>query len=221
MRSWLKSYLTFCGLALKEFKSGREAKWMRLFYLASGFVIAIVLDLVLGIPVRQWAKSIFDLLHWHWWIVIFLSLVALFLMIIIEGARRYHHKTVKELNAEHVSDADERERRADIIYRLGVVFGMILQADDTIRDYSTPLPKEALVYLNANIDSTLYQCFGAQGRDEYYEHKRPVPDSADEQRGWIYSHRTSLNAYIDHQKKQLAALKSKPKQLPPRTSASS
>lgn len=206
----VEPYINFCRLSLYEFKSGREGKWMRLFYLAAGFLIAVVLDLILGIPVRQWAKAVFDLLHWHWWVVIFLSLVTFFLLLVIEGARRYHERTVKELNAEHASDISERKGHADIMHRLSIVYGMVLQADDTIRDFSTPLPKEALVYLNAHIDNALYQCFGAQGRDKYYEGMRGMPDTAELQRGWIYAHRSRLDGYVEYQRAQLVKPKPKP-----------
>ena len=150
-----------------------------------------------------------------------LGLVILFLLSVIDGARRYHNRRVEELNAEHASEIREREGYADRIDRLNIVYGMAVEARDLVLSYSIPLPKEALEWLDSNIKGALQHCFGAQGRDEYYQGMRPIPDSADEQRGWIYYHRERLNAYIEHQQRQLDALKSKPKQLPRKTSASS
>ena len=84
---------------------------------------------------------------------------------------------------------------------------MAQQANDIINFFHGSLPKDRLEYLNAKIDNTLYHCFGASGRDNYYQHIKQIPDSLEEQRWWIRSHCEKLSALIEQHQEQLIVSK--------------
>jgi hypothetical protein len=217
MRNWLKSYFAFCGLAFnEEYKPVRGYKPMRWLWLLIAFILGVVVSDFFGIALLDLIKPIIKLLPYQWWIVIVLAGIILFLLSLVDGARRYHARKIKELGEAHAADISERKQHEDIMHRLSIVYGMVLQADDTIRDFKTPLPKDALTYLNSHIDNALYNSFGAQGRDGYYENMRGIPDSPEYQGGWIYSHRSRLGGYVEHERGQLSKPPMKPKpELPP------
>jgi hypothetical protein len=112
---------------------------------------------------------------------------------------------LEALNSQHKSEISELQKHSDIIHRLSIAHGMALQADHIINfPGNTPLNKDSLKYLIANINSTLSQCLGARNRDDYFDHVPSIPDNEEGQSHWIRSHCSMLEALIKHQQQLMA-----------------
>jgi hypothetical protein len=99
---------------------------------------------------------------------------------------------------------------ADVMYQLGLLYGMAQQAEHIINFFHGSLTQEQMKYLDSHINSGIHQCLGAAARDSYYERVPPIPDGAEGQGYWIRSHCSMLEALIKQERhKQIPAYKAK------------
>jgi hypothetical protein len=114
MLDFLKGYFNFCSLAFTEIKPSRGGKLMKVIYSLALFILGTVIGGVLGIRYLD----IIKLLPWYWWGIIILFTAIIFLLSIIEGARRFHEKTIEVLSDQHHAAKNLFHRNDDIIARL-------------------------------------------------------------------------------------------------------
>jgi hypothetical protein len=125
-------------------------------------------------------------------------------LIQVEAELRAKRDSQETLNAQHRKEVAKWQIHADKLYRLSLVYGMALQADDIIDFFRQTLSKGILERLRANIDNTLIHCFGASYRDKYFERQPPVPDEDElnAQMFWIRSIHSSLEVIIEHERQK-------------------
>jgi hypothetical protein len=204
IKSYIKSYFKFCGLSLQEKLPSRRVKFIRVVYLIVAFILGWIVNAYFGIKLEDLFRAIYHLRPWYEWIFVGLGVVVLFLLFLIDGARQCHERITSELNDVHGTEISEWRRHADRIYRLSLVYGMALEADDIINFCYGSLTQEQSVRLDSHINSGIQQCLGTPARDSYYDRVPPVPEGVDGQRSWSRSHCANLSFLIEQeQKKQL------------------
>ena len=168
------------------------------------WLFGFITSLTLGYLYLQYG---FPQLSKRWWAIIFLSIFSIFLLFLVWVIKRFHERTVKELNIEHESEAKTRQKHITHIERLTYVRGMAFQAHYEV-DSGQTLPKEILDYLDANINQTLWNCFNnPELMEKHYAGLKPIPTTGDKQRWWLEAHLSRLNEIIERERQQSIARK--------------
>lgn len=210
--SWLKQYCNFCLLALKELFPSKRRKLLKAILTVLGFIAFVVVSDYLGIPLHNALKPVYGLLTVQVWIMIILGAVIFFLLFLIDGARRYHDRTISEINEAHKSTLREIEKerdsvelqiwnRARILDKLCTVAGHASEID-ILFDRGEDIPLKVLERWAVQLSSTLYSCFGESGVTMFYrgrEDKVKVPDNPERRHTWFYGHRERLAEIIVEQ----------------------
>ena len=195
MRNWLKPYLAFCRLAFnEEYKPVRGYRPLRILYLLIGFIVAEVLNLFFGLNLWQLIKPVKELLSNSTWIIIGLGLAIFFLLSVIDGARRYHERTVGELKADSESRAENIERLSKVVGR-GEQIQLLFSRDSE----SAPkmLPRWAEL-----VDRELILCYGMSGGRMFADDKSyafTIPEDESQRRDWLDSTLYRLSDLIERE----------------------
>jgi hypothetical protein len=127
----LKSYLKFCWRVLKEelphirgYKPMTKA-WRVFWYLVGAVGILTILNSLLPI-IRN---------HPHISTALGLLLVIVGLVVLIGFIKSFHERTTTELTDAHNAEISEWRTHTDKVYRLAILYGMALEADDPTGDH--------------------------------------------------------------------------------------
>jgi len=113
----ITTYLQFCRLAFQEkFPSERWYQPLKKIVVPLLiFVIAWVLGAYLGVPLKSIVIPIYKLLPGAAWIVIVLLIAIGFLLLLLDGARRLHGRTIQEI---YLAQAEIIKEYADSFGRI-------------------------------------------------------------------------------------------------------
>lgn len=197
----IKDYFTFCGLAFAEkFPSRRYTLLKKIVWPLLVFVVAWVLHAYFGIPLKSVVVPIYNLLPGLAWIIIVLGIVIGFLLCLIDGARRYHKKTVA-----HLTDAltDKIKQRSSRLKELCEVYGRAYQLNRQFSpEVERPTPG-ALQHLAERLRKALWACYGPAGTEKFTEGKNyysvTVPEDESKHSEWVYNTYLRLGDLINEE----------------------
>jgi hypothetical protein len=150
----LKAYLKFFWLSLSEqLPHTRHKPMITWLWRIAFFIIGFIVADYLGIPLKRLITPIYELLPGFGWIIIGLSLVIVFLLIVIEGSRRYHQRIVGELFVNHLKIA----RRIQL---LSDVAGLATQIERLYYDKEDEAPREIFEHWLGSLRTALQDSFG-------------------------------------------------------------
>ena len=90
----LKTYFSFCWVALREYLLEKRRKWLRLVFVVLTFIVGSFVADFLGVPLIDPIKAVHHLLPTSYWIILILLAVVVLKILIIEGARRVYQRDV-------------------------------------------------------------------------------------------------------------------------------
>jgi hypothetical protein len=152
----IKPYFAFCRLIFDEkFKPIRRHKAMKYVSILFAFILGVVVSNFLGIPWLDLVKPIFRILSYQWWIIIGLLVVIAFWMLLLDGARKYHERIVRELSADF-------QTRAWNIQKLSFVNGCA-ERIDRLQMQDKEVPREMYEEWSVNLKIALHHCYGKDG----------------------------------------------------------
>ena len=165
---------------------------MRWIYVAVGIVFGVILDRVFGVPLWNLVRPIFQYLSIPWLMVLGLTIVVLPLLLLIDGARRLHKRTLSELNEKHSTIA----RR---IWRLGEVIGQAGAIDQIYRDKEDEAPKEVFQIWVGYLKMALTDTFGPSAISEFTNGHPESLDVPDQRHVWFLFLREQLSQVMGRQ----------------------
>jgi hypothetical protein len=151
----------------------------------------------LGVPLRQLTTPVYHLLPTLWWVIILLSLAILFLLIVIEGARRYHQKTVVDLY-------EVQSKVAYRILRLGEVVGRGSQIDHVCDNHEDEAPKEMFETWVTYLKMALSDTYGPNAISDFTNGHPEYLDVPEQRHGWFLYLRQRVSEVIN---KELRVIK--------------
>lgn len=191
---WLKTYLNFCRLAFDErfkpLKGYKPVRWLSVFIV---FVVGTVLGDALGYSLLDLAKPVIRLQTPDHWLATGLFGVILFLLFLIDGARRYHDKVIKELIAQNSKAVEElqsdRALRVRNVEELSMMAGRVEQTILLLsRDEEAAL--KMLTMLPEKLNKALYICYGLSGESTFkgdWSYTTKLPDDKRERIDWLWN----------------------------------
>lgn len=191
---WLKAYLNFCRLAFNErFKPIKGYKPVRWLIVSIAFLVGTVLGDALGYSLLDLAKPVIRLQTPDHWLATVLFGVILFLLFLIDGARRYHDRVDKELKAENGKAVEElqsdRALRVRNVEELSMMAGRVEQTILLLsRDEEAAL--KMLTLLPEQLNRALYTCYGLSGESTFkgdWSYTTKLPDDRRERIDWLWN----------------------------------
>lgn len=183
MWNTVKSYVHFCGLALKENLPSGRVKLIRIAWLILAFLLGWIINAFFGINLKDVAKAIYYLLPWYGWVFTLLGFAICFSLFIIDGARRFYERTVREINAEHITIMGEHVSCAKKLHASSMAYGMaytVYNLPDI--DQATTIPVDGIKYIDASIHQNIQNFFSREDLKAYLEGLQPVSGDANTQK---------------------------------------
>jgi hypothetical protein len=194
----IKAYVKFFGQALSQHLPHAKYKpvitWVWRVVL---FVIFFFVADYLGVPLRQLVAPVYHLLPALWWVIVLLSLVLIFLLLVIEGARRFHEKTVRDLY-------DVQSKVAYRILRLGEVVGRGSQIDQAFDNREDEAPREIFETWVTYLKMALSDTYGPNAISDFTNGHPEFLDVPDQRHVWFLHLRQRVSEVID---KEMRAIK--------------
>jgi hypothetical protein len=156
------------------------------------FVILFVVADYFGVPLRQLVAPVYHLLPVLWWVIILLSLAILFLLFVIDGARRYHLKTVSDLHAVQYTVALR-------VLRLGEVVGRGSQIDQECDNHEDQAPKEIFETWVTYLKMALRDTYGPNAISDFTNGHPEFLDVPDQRHVWFLHLRQRVSEVIDRE----------------------
>lgn len=161
------------------------------------FVVLFFVADYLGVPLRQIVAPVYHLLPALWWVIILLSLAAIFLLFVIEGARRFHEKTVRDLY-------EVQAKVAYRILRLGEVVGRGSQIDQACDNHEDEAPREIFETWVTYLKMALSDTYGPNAISDFTNGHPESLDVPDQRHAWFLFLRQRVSEVID---KEMRAIK--------------
>ena len=199
----IRTFIHFCRLAFNErFPTGWGRRLRRAFWSVLVFVFGFVVSDYLGVPLKTIIAPIYNLLPGLVWLVVVLLLMIGMLLLVMEGARRYHMRIVAEiLNATEKAFVDHKTQSTRI-ERLTLLEGrylslyLLLDLRTWPGNSGPPLLASEIQYQEANLFNTLSDYYGSHFRDNYFDELRNIPEQLSLQRDRMERHYASLERHI-------------------------
>ena len=157
----------------------------------------MILDRIFGVPLWNLIKPIFEYLSVPWLIALALGITVVFLLLLIDGARRFHKRVTGEFNERHLTLAKR-------VWRLGDVIGQASCIDYVYREKEDEAPKEVFQTWIGYLKMALTDTFGPTAIAEFTNGHPEALDVPDQRHVWFLFLRQQLSEVMD---KQLKAFK--------------
>lgn len=185
----IKGYCAFCRLAFAEkFLSRRYKLLKKVVWPLALFLVAWVLGAYFGIALKSVVAPIYNLLPGLAWIIIVLGLVIVFLLCLIDGARRYHNRTVNQ---------------CVLVTRTLMWYAGAMSEHLASLPPETKSDKEFCQNWLNGIEAFIKMCFVADDRPDVFRKlhncTKPLSDHIDAQVMWANRYMANLNFIIDEQ----------------------
>jgi hypothetical protein len=161
------------------------------------FVVAWVLGAFFGIPLKRVIAPIYNLLPGLAWLIIALGVVIAFLLFLIDGARRFHKRTVGAVHKAQKGIAKEYADCAEQIEWLTLILG---RGDSLFflldKDNAQPFSKLDIQMYESGVRNTLDRFGPDWAVGHFTDFPAAIPDSLSDQQRRIGMHRSRLLALI-------------------------
>lgn len=211
-----KAYLQFCRLAFQDkFPSERYHLLKKIVVPLLLFVMAWVLGAYFGVPLKSIVLPIYRLLPGATWVVIVLLLAIVFLLLLLDGARRLHGRTIREV---YIAQAGIIKEYADSFDRIELLtlfkgrfdaIGSLLDNRRWKDSAGPPLSKPEIQYQEADFHNKLQDYFGPDYVQEYFGRLGDIPDSVQGQTDRIRVHSNEAHRHIQSQRQHQLSIAAK------------
>ena len=179
------------------------------------FVIAWILGAYFGVPLKSIVIPVYKLLPGAAWIVIALLIVLSFLLLLLDGARRLHGRTIQEIYAAQAGLIKEYADSFDRIELLTLfkgrfdALGSLLDNRRWKDSAGPPLSSPEIQYQEADFHNKLQDYFGPDYVQEYFRRLGHVPDSVQGQTDRIRAHSNEVHRHIQSQRQRQFSIAAK------------
>ena len=152
------------------------------------FLLAWILSVYFGIPLHSLVKPVFALLPGIAWLAIALGLLSGFLLLLLEGSRRFYVRTISEIFVtvgKAVADYEFQSRR---IEKLALFEGQsqsmyhLLENRTSSGSEGPPLKGSEIQYHEGLFWNTVQDYYGADYLETYFSNMAPASDDLRSQR---------------------------------------
>lgn len=166
------------------------------------FVLGFVVSDYYGVPLKQIAAPVYRLLPGLGWLVLLLLFVIVFLLLLMEGARRYHVRIVRDILSITDKAISDYQALSVRIERLTLLEGRYISLYSLLDlrshpgNSGSPLLAYEIEYHEANLFNTLSDYYGQEFRDGYFKELGDIPEELALQRVRFERHYASLERHI-------------------------
>jgi hypothetical protein len=199
----MKRYLTFVRLALEEqFPHAWYRRAVKAFGSAAGFILLFVVSDFLGIPLKNLVLPVYQVLSPAWWAVIALAIVVISLLLIVNGARRFHRTALDKVylaNDAVTKEYAESASRIELWKLFQGRFDALYLLLDNRRwpdSKGAPLSSEEIQWHEADFSNKLLDWFGDDYRTAYFKQLGDIPQNVLAQSERLRSHSNLMHQQI-------------------------
>jgi hypothetical protein len=211
-----KAYLQFCRLAFQDkFPSKKYQLLKKIVVPLLLFVMAWVLGAYFGVPLKSIVVPIYRLLPGAAWIVIVLLLAIVFLLLLLDGARCLHARTIREIymvQAEIIKEYADSFDKIELLTLFMGRFDAIGSLLDNRRwkdSAGPPLSKPEIQYQEADFHNKLQDYFGPDYVQEYFGRLGDIPDSVQGQTDRMRVNSNEAHRHIQSQRQHRLSIAAK------------
>jgi hypothetical protein len=203
----MRRYLTFVRFALEaQFPQAWYRRTVKAFGSVAGFILLFVVSDFLGIPLKNLVIPAYQELSPAWWAVIALATLVISLLLIVNGARRFHRTALDNVYLANDAVTKEYAESASRIEMWKLFQGrfdalyLLLDNRRWPGSKGAPLSREEIQWHEADFSNKLLDWFGDDYRTSYFQQLGDIPENVLEQSERLRSHSNLMHQQIQAEK---------------------
>ncbi len=199
----MRRYLTFVRFALEaQFPQAWYRRAVKAVGSVAGFILLFVVSDFLGIPLKKLVLPAYQVLSPAWWAVIALAIVVIALLLIVNGARRFHRTALDNvyiandaITKEYAESASRIEVRKLFQGRFDALY-LLLGNRRWPGSKGAPLSRQEIQWHEGDFSNKLLDWFGDDYRTAYFQQLGDIPENGLEQSERLRSHSNLMHQQI-------------------------